>query len=72
MSEEEVRPLQKELIAVEGELVLYEIKYNMSSEQFYHLWKKASLPDTYEFNCWSMLYEGYMRLIDAINNNEVL
>jgi hypothetical protein len=54
---------------IEETLTEFEVKYGMTSEEFYHLWLKGEGPDTKDTSLWGMLYEIKMERAAQDNPN---
>jgi hypothetical protein len=42
---------------IEKRIAEYEVKYGLTSEEFYQLWLKGESPDTVDTGGWAMMYE---------------
>jgi hypothetical protein len=59
-------PLEK-LLSLDRELLKFELKYNLSSSEFYQRFQAGEVGDAMDFMRWAGRYEMYLRLKEMIS-----
>jgi len=62
----EIEKTVKEVKDLETELVSYESKFNMQSEEFYKKYSTGELDDSSDFFEWAALYQMYQRSVERL------
>ncbi|OHD07469.1 MAG: hypothetical protein A2086_02880 [Spirochaetes bacterium GWD1_27_9] len=66
----QINEMKKGIVNIKNDLISFEKKYNMSSEEFYNKTNNGELDDRKDFIIWAGIYEMYISNIEKVKELE--